>query len=235
MRQCPQICFYVAAFSRRMNVMALTLCALISLIHLPVRMGGLGLAQHQGVADGIYTAARSNAQDIVQAICPGLHDMVEAEEGPTAKEVRQSHNINNRNNLKSKLSLHQTQAVLENASYLGRKWLRVLPTRKNYLLADPQYTEALRTRLLLPVLGEASTCMQCASPCDLGHEDDCAAAQRHTIQRHNKLCITMHRWISTVPSTNASLEPLLPTSGPKELGSCRRGDIAITIGNNRRF
>lgn len=92
--------------------------------------------------------------------------------------------------------------------------------------------ETIRTHLLQPVLGEASTCAQCANPCALGHEDNCTTAERHTISRHNQLCLAMHGSTATVPSLNASLLPLLDSSGRKELG---RGDLALIVGNNRSY
>ena len=86
--------------------------------------------------------------------------------------------------LKSTISPDAVHALEENASYLGRTWLGVLPTQKTRIFADPETTEALRSRLLLPIRPPNSPCGSCGAIAALGHQDTCRAALRRWSSRH---------------------------------------------------
>ena len=102
-----------------------------------------------------------------------------------AREVLQRVNKQRLQRLLATLPEAQQAARLENASYLGRKWLDTLPTRKQLVLSDEEATEALRQRLFVPTRspGPCSFCGAVASA--IGHQDTYRGAYRAWISRHN--------------------------------------------------
>jgi hypothetical protein len=88
------------------------------------------------------------------------------------------------------------QARLENASYLGRKWLGVMPTKENLSFTDSEITEALRSRLFYPVKPLGVPCGSCGAVAGVNHEDTCKAANRRWIARHDTVVRALHGALS---------------------------------------
>ncbi|KFH40269.1 hypothetical protein ACRE_090710 [Hapsidospora chrysogenum ATCC 11550] len=119
-------------------------------------------------------------------------------------------------------------ARLENASYLGRKWLDTLPTRKQLVLSDEEATEALRQRLFVPTRapGPCTFCGAVASA--IGHQDTCRGAHRAWISRHNAITHAFQNALSCRVELQLETEPLVGD------GSLRANFSAI-LGSSRYF
>ena len=157
------------------------------LIGLPEKEGGLGIPRHASLAPNLYKAAQEACRPLLQQIQPGFNSDPLGLREPiaTAKEVTKSTNASLLQGLLQALNPYELKARLENASFLGRQWIRTLPTQKNYLLADSTTTEALRARLLIACRPLSTPCSHCGSRPNIGHEDLCRAANRRWISRHN--------------------------------------------------
>lgn len=147
----------------------------------------------------------------------------------TPKEVFQGANKECLKRLLAALPASQQAARLESASYLGRKWLGVLPTQKQLSIADPELTEALRSRLLLSTRppGPCSYCGALAAA--VGHEDTCKGASRGWISRHNAITRAFSKALSSRAALSLETEPLVSPS------SSLRADFSALLGNNRYF
>ncbi|KAJ0128114.1 Transposable element Tc3 transposase [Fusarium oxysporum f. sp. albedinis] len=99
---------------------------------------------------------------------------------------------------------------LENTSYLGRKWLGVLPTKKDLSFTDSEITKALRSRLFYSIKPPSLPYSSCGAIAALGYKDTYKGASR--------------RWI---PSLEVEKEPLVN----KETSLW--ADLAITLGISR--
>ncbi|KAG8354277.1 hypothetical protein FVEN_g7855 [Fusarium venenatum] len=152
-----------------------------------------------------------------------------APRGPTAKEVlMEANKVRLEAFLEDLPTLYQ-QARLENASYLGRKWLGVLPTKKNLSFADSEITEALRSRLFYPVKPPSLPCSSCGAIAAFQHEDTCRGATRRWIARHDTAVRAFYRALASEPSLEVQKEPLV------DKATSLRADIAVTVGNSRYY
>jgi hypothetical protein len=118
---------------------------------------------------------------------------------------------------------------LENASYLGRQWLRVLPTQKQNTIADPETTEALRNRLLIPCRPINRPCTYCGNQPSIGHEDTCRAANRQWSSRHNQVSRAFIKTLTSREGLVVEAEPLV------EASSDLRADFSVLIGATRQY
>ena len=228
------------------------------LVALPVRDGGLGLPRHQELAYGLFQAAREAAVASLDRIRPGLISRPSPEppgsprglggypspsqptgatEPPdppppdpprSAQEVLRAANQGRLQRLKETLPADRQAARLESASYLGRKWLAILPTQKQLALSDSEATEALRRRLQVPVRlpGPCSLCG--ASTAQLGHEDTCRGAPRGYISRHNAITRAFTKALSCRAALAVETEPLVGS------GSLR-ADFSASFGTSRYY
>lgn len=208
------------------------------LIGLPAREGGFGIPIHMDLAPGLYQAAKEAARGIISQIAPlsvanpAPGPYVEGtgpSAVPTAQEVLANHNKEHLESLQASLQPPQLRSLQENASYLGRKWLQVLPTQKSLLFADLEATEAIRTRFLLPIKPLGSTCSHCGDLVSTNHEDTCKAAARRWISRHNQLVYAFRNTLSTKTSLEVEIEPLI---GPN---TSLRADFSAILGTSRYF
>ena len=176
------------------------------------------------------------------------------EKPPTAQEVVKQANQARLDRLKQSLSSNKANALIENASYLGRKWLSILPTYKQAILTDQEITEALRIRLIVtsrvddpnpfspissprpdqPASPRArpnpSLCSFCgAIPSTIGHADTCKAAARGWINRHNAITRAFKNTLSSRVALAVESEPLISAD------SSLRADLAVTLGNSRYY
>jgi hypothetical protein len=219
------------------------------LIALPIREGGLGIPLHAELAPGLYRAAKAAAEPILEQIRSqglgsglgfglGLSNPRLGFPTQTAQEVAKNATAQRLQRLQLNWTPEQQRARLEGSSYLGRLWLRVLPTQKPLSLADSEVTEALRARLGLPIRDLRYMCGLCGSQPTLGHEDTCKAASRRWILRHDKITKAIAIALGSNKTLEVDLEPSHQASPNKARASHAKGpqpDLAITKGNETRF
>ena len=92
----------------------------ISLIYLPVRVGGLGIPSYSKLATGLFQATRDAAIPLLAQIEPKGYTKP-PDKPPTAQEVLLNVYTDDLEALKAKATQGQHNARLENASYLGRQ------------------------------------------------------------------------------------------------------------------
>ena len=204
------------------------------LLSLPIRQGGLGIPQHALLAPGLLKAAREASRPILSQICPDIYRNSATRTPTTAKEVYTKINQELEDKLDSTLAKSALKAKLENASYLGRQWLRVLPTQKHYILADSAVTEALRTRLLLPVKTPLVPCNACGTYPIIGHEDVCRGAERRWIIRHDEVTRAFIRTLSSREDLKVEAEPRPANTSGTPVNS-RRPDFSVLLGTSRHY
>jgi hypothetical protein len=214
-----------------------------ALIALPARDGGLGIPLHRALAQGIYRAARASSfplLDRISSFCLSFSASPSssfssqppfAPEGPptpSAREVLSTANKEALDALSHLLPPAAARARLENASFLGRQWLRVLPTQKQLQFADPEAKEALRARLLLPCRPLDRACRFCATIPALGHEDVCKGAARRWISRHDQVSRAFQKALACRDDLVVQKEPLASS------GSLR-ADFSVLLGAARYY
>jgi len=211
-----------------------------SLIALPVREGGLGVPLHTDLAVPLYTAAQAEARVQLYRIFGTNANYASPDPGPpdqTAQQAFQSVTLQRLQLLDQALDQPQHRAWQENSSYLGRRWLNTLPTAKGITFTDPEATEALRARLLLPVRPPETPCNYCAAEAALGHEDLCKGASRRWLARHNQITRAFEKTLTSRPDLEFELEPHIPGQAPEAPvpQAPPRADFAVTLGNTRYF
>ena len=201
----------------------------LDLIALPVREGGLGIPLHKELAAQLHQAAIEASEPILEKIRKKPPIDIGPRLGKTAQEVLKEANQARLQSFLQDLPTSYKQARLENTSYLGRKWLGVLPTKKDLSFADSEITEALRSRLFYSIKPPSLPCSSCGTIAALGHEDTCKGASRRWIARHDKIVGAFYRALSSQPSLEVEKEPLVN----KE--TSLRADLAVTLGTSRYF
>lgn len=213
------------------------------LIALPARDGGLGIPLHKELASGLYQAAREASRKTLDKIQSNLLSNPSLGLEPdssirqanltssklSAQEVLIKANRERLQRLERSLPNNLLQARLENASYLGCKWLRVLPTQKQLSFTDPEATEAIRSRLFLPIRPLDSPCSYCGCRVALGHEDTCKGASRRWTSRHDQITRAFINTLSSRANLEVEKEPKVSQ------GDSLRADFAVTLGNSRYF
>jgi hypothetical protein len=185
------------------------------LIAIPVREGGLGIPLYKDLAKNLFQAAREASEPVLEKIRASLQLPYIFSRDPSPKIRKTAQEVlkaTNRARLACFLETCPTsyqQARLENASYLGRKWLSVLPTRKDLSFADTEITEALRSRLFYPIKPTSLPCNHCGSIPAFGHEDTCKGANRRWIARHDAVTRAFYKALSSQPTLEAEKEPLV--------------------------
>jgi hypothetical protein len=109
--------------------------------------------------------------------------------------------------IQQKLSPMQEAVRMENAAYLGRRWLTALPTSQPLLLADMDVAAALCIRLLTTLEEEQDICRHCNRAYTFGHEDACRARTRQTVVKHDKICQALATALQTNLDNKVFLEP----------------------------
>jgi hypothetical protein len=109
--------------------------------------------------------------------------------------------------IQQKLSPMQEAVRMENAAYLGRRWLTALPTSQPMLLADMDVAAALCIRLLTTPEEEQDICRHCNRVYTFGHEDACRARTRQTIVKHDKICQALATALRANLDNKVFLEP----------------------------
>jgi hypothetical protein len=200
------------------------------LISIPAKEGGLGIPNHQDLAKGLYQAAKSSAKTY---LAHALHLTQQQEIVRTAQEVLKETNQQNLQLLQQQLSTSQTKARQENASYLGRQWLQILPNQKPNQLADSETTEALRTRLLVFQQQHNTPCSYCGAFTNIGHEDVCKGATRKWIVRHNQVTRAFIKILSCRADLEVEGEPQANLDDNYNQPTQKRTDFSVLLGTSR--
>ncbi|KAJ0133569.1 Regulatory protein LEU3 [Fusarium oxysporum f. sp. albedinis] len=201
----------------------------LDLIALPVREGGLGIPLHKELAAQLHQAAKEASEPTLEKIRKKPPIDTGPRLGKTAQEVLKEANQARLQSFLQDLPTSYKQARLENTSYLGRKWLGVLPTKKDLSFTDSEITEALRSRLFYSIKPPSLPCSSCGAIAALGHEDTCKGANRRWIARHDAVVRAFYRALSSQPTLEVEKEPLVQ----KE--TSLRADLAVTLGTSWYF
>ncbi len=200
------------------------------LISLPVKSGGIGLLAFKAIAKDTYQAVKLGSQAALGDIYPNQAFWPIEPPKRSAKAILWERNRDCLLNLQAALEPQAQQALLENSSYLGRQWLVALPTQKQLILSDSETTEALRTRLLVPIRPLETPCSFCGNLPTLGHQDLCKAAERRWTSRHNRVSRAIINQLHSRASLEVESEPL---TSPDPLGP--RADFSICLNGSRYF
>ena len=204
----------------------------LALITLPIREGGLGLLPHADIAIQLYNTAKHASQLFLQPIRP-----LEGTPEPASSSQQVLANANKAllQQLNQGLTQGQQRALQENTSFLGRQWLKVLPTQKQHSLADHEITEALRNRLLAPCKSPTQPCNYCGALPTIGHEDLCKGASRHWIKRHNEITRAFQKALASRADLEVEIEPVIGPTSPTAATTALRADFSATIGASRYY
>jgi hypothetical protein len=207
-----------------------------ALIALPTREGSLGIPLHKELAAQLHLAVKEAAEPTLEKIRAFFSPTAEAphtDRGPrvtkTAQQVLQDANKARLETYLKDLPYTYKQARLENACYLGRKWLGVMPTKKDLSFADSEITEALRNRLFYPVKPPSLPCSACGAIAAFSYEDTCKGANRRWIARHNTGVRAFYRALASQPTLEVQKEPLV------DKATSLRADLAVTLGTSRYY
>jgi Reverse transcriptase (RNA-dependent DNA polymerase) len=176
------------------------------LIYLPAREGGLGIPSYADSAERLYNAAYLASKDLLKRIQPQF-GFIQPSTIETAQQTQTLLCQNIVKILQSTLPAPQEKARVENTSYLSRQWLKVLPTQKQYQFADPETTEMLRSRLLIPCRPILFPCSYCGSYPEISHEDICKGASRRWTARHNQITRAFVNICQSHPGLQVEEEP----------------------------
>nr|AFI41156.1 reverse transcriptase [Pyricularia oryzae]AFI41157.1 reverse transcriptase [Pyricularia oryzae]AFI41158.1 reverse transcriptase [Pyricularia oryzae] len=176
------------------------------LITLPIKDGGFGLLRHNGIAQDIYFAAKDLTTEIRHKIQRISNDFPQ-NQSPTATEILHLLHNGVLADCKNGLTNAQLNALTENASYLGRKWLNILPIQKSNRLTDWEMAEAVRLRLLAPVKPLTHPCNHCGNRTNINHEDVCKGAVRKYTARHDQINRSFVNSLKSRPEIDVEIEP----------------------------
>jgi len=198
-----------------------------TMIAIPVRNGGLGIPNHAQLFETLYEAAfRASAPRITKIqptfAFPHFQSTLSAKETLIAVSDALVRDLQT-------LPAAYQKARLENTSFLGRQWLRVMPTQKHHLIADPELTEALRTRLLIPCRPIDTACTHCGATPRISHEDVCRGANRRWIARHDQITRAFIKTLSCRSDLQVAGEPESPEN------NSLRADFSVLIGTSRYY
>lgn len=205
------------------------------LTSIPIRAGGLGLLAHAAIATDIYIATKASTPGLAH-LSPTLSREAEPPDDPprtaiSPREVLQQHQTKAIEQLKQQLTADEANIYIENTSYLSRQWLTTLPTLKQLVLTDIEITEAIRSRLLLPIRPTDTPCNQCGLRFTIGHEDACRQMDKRWTARHDQINRAITKTLSCRPDLEVMLEPK-PTN-PSEAQV--RPDFSVLMAASRYY
>jgi hypothetical protein len=194
------------------------------LIHLPVKMGGMGVLSHREVSLHARAASIANSDKVIAGILDQESEEVADNRGQgvrctEALEARRNRMIAGMDDLERK-------SMVENASSLGRSWLGASPLTPSTRLDNFQLSTALHYRLLV----FPDSCNYCGrqglllGTGSLGHDELCRDPKRPrwTITRHNVIVNALADAIKSVKDTRVIVEP-----ATTDHGSLRRNDLLV--------
>lgn len=195
------------------------------LFSLPLKYGGLGVLSHTERAPLAWAAAMEAAYQTL---------LIRADPATQRQPVQRQHDrhvvlLSQRYDaLWAALDAERRVALLENASYLGRRWLSAFPVDKYTSLADVEVSTALLARSLAGPAGRTAVCLRCsATPSAtkaavrLGHLDTCATLQGSRTAAHEHIKYAVCNALNSLPGSIATPEPFIR-------GSTRRNDARLS-------
>ncbi|TYJ51638.1 hypothetical protein B9479_007791 [Cryptococcus floricola] len=105
--------------------------------------------------------------------------------------------------------------LVENASKIGRSWLRQIPYFEPLRLSNHEIADGLHYRLLTP---SSTTCAACAQESGLGHNEVCKGRPTWAIRRHNTINRVLHSYLPRVAGAVIQHDP--PTRTGQQLATC---------------
>jgi hypothetical protein len=228
------------------------------IIALPTRNGGLGIPSFAEAALDTYTTSNRLSRDFLVVrgykitpyrdpnvflvpddfLTPDQEPPDPPPPPPSLREIVAENTTRRQERLASTTTSYEKRALLENSSYLGRRWLDILPLSKPHTIADIEIEAALRTRFLVSSLSFSSTqpnttrssCQGCLSEPTtlLNHEDTCRGAVKRWIQRHNAIRDSLVRGLNNNSSIKALKEPTIE-------GLDVRPDLVVATATSKLF
>lgn len=197
--------------SRSRQIEPITESTAKMLTTIPIRAGGLGLPTHATIATAIYEATKAITAEQAYIQPYPAHEPdppdIPTIAATSPREVLQQHNTKASQRLKERLTADETNIYIENTSYLSRQWLTTLPTQKQLILTDIEITEAIRSRLLLPIQPTNTPCKLCGLRFTIGHEDACRQMDKRWTNRHDQINRVITKTLSCRPDLEVELEP----------------------------
>jgi hypothetical protein len=189
------------------------------LISLPAKLGGLGILSMLECAPHAYTASSEASDRTLQPLLlirPSeqlLDDTDTQDKTPIRSQKErctQAFETRHRHLLLT-LSLAEAQSVQESATYLGRRWLSIIPFHSSLKLSDFELSAALHHRTLCP--SKRAYCQHCGTRNEIMHDEVCLARPKWRIARHELLKHTLADALGRSPSLGrVRLEPFVPGS-----------------------
>ena len=198
------------------------------LISLPAKLGGLGILSMLECAPHAYTASSEASDRTLQPLLllrpsAQLQDDTDTQDKTPIRSQRerctQAFEARHRDLLLT-LSLAEVQSVQESATYLGRRWLSIIPFHSSLKLSDFELSAALHHRTLSP--SKRTYCQHCGIRNEIMHDEICPARPKWRIARHELLKHTLVDVLTRCPSLGkVRIEPYVP-------GTHLRTDISIS-------
>ena len=198
------------------------------LISLPAKLGGLGILSMLECAPHAYAASSEASDRTLQPLLltQPSEQLLDGTDTPDKTPIRsqkerctQAFEARHRDLLLT-LSSAEAQAVQESATYLGRRWLSIIPFHPSLKLSDFELSAALHHRTLCP--SKRTYCQHCGSRNEIMHDEVCPARPKWRIARHELLKHTLADALGRCPSLGkVRIEPYIP-------GTHLRTDISIS-------
>jgi hypothetical protein len=211
------------------------------LISLPSKMGGLGILSMLECAPLAYAAAAEASDRTLHHIplIQASQDDSEAQNtGPlrSQRERCQDQFETRHRALMAQCTPQECLSIMEASSYLGRRWMSIIPFNNSLRLSDFEVSNALHLRTLLP--GHATHCHHCGLPNELTHHESCRHRPKWTLARHEQVKYAIADGLKRCPSLGQlTIEPYVPgtqlrtdlkLSGSRQAGtSAQEFDITI--------
>ncbi|ODO07458.1 hypothetical protein L198_01037 [Cryptococcus wingfieldii CBS 7118] len=171
---------------------------------LPARFGGLGLLPFNKIAPLAYKSAQEASDSFLAKI--DLIHLLDPPPTPTPQRVRCAKLWSEQlSSFMEAATQPERKHLVENASKLGRSWLRQIPYFELLRLSNHEVAAGLHYRLLTPA--SSPVCSACANESDLGHDEVCRLRETWSIRRHDSINRVFQSYLSRVAGAVVSLEP----------------------------
>ncbi|ODN74327.1 hypothetical protein L202_06744 [Cryptococcus amylolentus CBS 6039] len=186
----------------------------------PVKFGGLGLLSFNKIASLAWKSAQESADSFLAKI--DLIHPLDPPPTPTPQRVRCAKLWSDQlSSFMEAASQPERKHLAENASKIGRCWLRQIPYFEPLRLSNHEVAAGLHYRLLTPAY--SPVCAACANESDLGHDKVCRLRETWSIRRHDPINRVLHSYLSPVAGAVIALEPSTQTGR-------RRNDLRMRGG-----
>ena len=211
------------------------------LISLPSKLGGLGVLSLLECAPLAYAAA-SEASDRILHHIPMIQASQDDSQAQGTGPVRSQRDRcqdqfgTRHRSLITGCTPQERLLITEASSYLGRRWMSIIPFNNSLRLSDFEISSALHLRTLLPA--HATHCHHCGLPNEPAHHEACIHRPKWTLARHEQVKYAIADGLKACPSLGQlTIEPYVPgtelrtdikLSGSREAGtSAQEFDITI--------